>query len=109
MLILPPGHAQTVSTGYRFSRRERWMLGGVLTTVAVLAVVVIVALATSSQSSGNGCVHVYLPYSTGGQEFYECGAKAKALCSGVNTPGGITGATATAVATQCRRAGLPVG
>ncbi len=85
------------------------MVGGVLTTVAVLAVAVVIALVSSSHTTGNGCVHVNLPYSTGGQEFYECGAQAKAMCAAVGAPGGYTGAAAQAVATQCRRAGLPVG
>lgn len=85
------------------------MLGGVLTTVAVLAVVVVIALVSSSHATGNGCVHVNLPYSTGGQEFFECGTRAKAMCAEVGAPGGYSGAAAQAVATQCRRAGLPVG
>jgi hypothetical protein len=85
------------------------MLGGVLTTVAVLAVVVVIALVSSSHATGKGCVHVNLPYSTGGQEFFECGTRAKAMCAEVGAPGGYSGAAAQAVATQCRRAGLPVG
>ncbi len=84
------------------------MVGGVLSTAVVLLVAVLIAFASSSQTSGNGCIHVFLPYSTGGQEFYECGAKAKAMCGEVNARGGYTGAAARAVATQCRRAGIPV-
>jgi hypothetical protein len=92
-----------------FTRRERWMVGSVLATVAAFALVVVIALATSGHSSGNGCVHVNLPYSTGGNEFYECGARARAMCANVGAPGGYTGAAAQAVAVQCRKAGLAAG
>jgi hypothetical protein len=109
VLILPPGHSEQVLARRAFTRRERWMIGSVLTTVAALAVVIVVALATSGHTSANGCVHVNLPYSTGGQEFYECGSRARSMCAQVGTPGGLTGAAAHAVAVQCRKAGLPAG
>jgi len=109
VLILPPGHAQTVLARRRFSRRERWMVGSVLASVAALAVVLVIALASSGHVTSKGCVDVNLPYSTGGQEFYECGARARAMCALVNAPGGYAGAAARAVAVQCRKAGLAVG
>jgi hypothetical protein len=109
VLILPPGHAQNVLARRRFTLRERWMVGSVLASVAALAVVLVIALATSGHSTSKGCVSVNLPYSTGGQEFYECGAKARAMCSQAGAPGGLAGAAAQAVAVQCRKAGLPVG
>jgi len=109
VLILPPGHAQAVSARRRLSAREKWILRGVLGTVAVLAVAVVIALATAGHSSGNGCVDVNIPYSTGGQELYRCGGEARAMCRAVGTPGGFTGAAAHAVATECRKAGLAVG
>ena len=109
MLILPPGHSEQVLARRGMTRRERWMVGSVLAVVAALAVVVVVALATGGHTSANGCVHVNLPYSTGGQEFYECGSKARSMCAQVNRPGGLSGAAARAVAVQCRKAGLPVG
>ncbi len=85
------------------------MVGGVLGVVLVLAAAVAVALGTGGHSSANGCVSVNLPYSTGGQEFYACGARARAMCGAVGTPGAYTGAAGQAVSTQCRKAGLPVG
>jgi hypothetical protein len=109
VLILPPGHAQQLLSRRGFSKRERWMVSSVLAAVAALAVVLVISLASSSHTSGHGCVHVNLPYSTGGQEFYACGARARSMCAQVGTPGGYAGAAAQAVATQCRKAGLPVG
>ncbi len=85
------------------------MIGGVLATVASLAVVLVVALASSSHRSGNGCVEVNLPYSTGGAELYQCGTRALAMCGSVGHPGAFTGAAAEAVARQCRKAGVRVG
>jgi len=109
VLILPPGHAQQVVAGRRFSVRERWMVGSVLSVVAALAVVLVISLATAGHSSGNGCVEVNLPFSMGGQELYRCGRSAKTLCSAAGRAGGFTGAAAQAVATQCRKAGLRPG
>lgn len=105
MLILPPGHAQQL----RAPIRARWMqlLGGVVTLAVV--VVAVIAITTKGHSSGNGCVDVVIPYSVGGQELYKCGAAAKALCAGVNTPDGFAGTAGQAVAAQCRKAGLRVG
>jgi len=85
------------------------MIGAVLGTVAALGVVLVFALASSSHRSGNGCVEVNLPYSTGGAEVYQCGAKAVAMCAAVGHPGAFTGAAAEAVARQCRKAGVRVG
>lgn len=109
MLILPPGHAQTVVVQRRFTKREKWMVGSVLATVAALILVVVISIATAGHTTGNGCVDVNIPYSTGGQEFYECGARARAMCAAVGAPGGYTGAAGRAVATECRKAGLGVG
>jgi hypothetical protein len=52
---------------------------------------------------------VGLAYSTGGAQIYRCGASARALCASVDQPGGSSAATARALSTQCRKAGLPVG
>jgi hypothetical protein len=109
VLILPPGHAQTVLIARRFTKREKWMVGGVLGVVLALAVVVLIAVSSGGRATGNGCVDVTVPYSLGGQELYACGARAKSMCRSVGAPGGFTGAAARDVATQCRKAGLPVG
>jgi hypothetical protein len=109
MLILPPGHAQEIARHRNtFRAREKWMIGGVLGALAVLAVVLIVSIGSTTKPSGHGCVSVSLAYSTGGQQVYRCGAAARALCSGVGRVGGITGNPAQVVARQCRKAGVPV-
>jgi hypothetical protein len=69
----------------------------------------VVALAIGNHTTGNGCIEVGLPYATGGAELYRCGAAARRVCAGVDTPGGYTGAPGRAVAIQCRLAKLPVG
>ncbi len=109
MLILPPGHAQTTHQMRALAPREKWMLGGVLGVVAALAVVLVISLATAGHKSGHGCISVGLAYSVGGAQVYRCGDSARAMCVSVNRPGGSVGATARALATECRKAGLPVG
>jgi hypothetical protein len=108
VLILPQEHAQQLAERRRFSRRERRLLAGVLAAVLALVVVVVIALGSGSPTSGNGCVHVNLPYSTGGSEIYACGAQARTMCASVGRPGAYTGATAARVANECRKAGVPV-
>lgn len=109
MLILPPGHAQAPTLPRRFSRREKWMVGGVLASVVVLVVVVVIAISSAGRSSANGCIDVTIPYSLGGQEVYACGVHARSTCASVGSSGGFTGAAGRAVAAECRKAGLPVG
>lgn len=109
MLILPPGHAQSIRVRRSLSARERWSLSVALGAVAALAVAVVLAVSTSGHSTSHGCIDVTIPYSVGGQEFYRCGAGARAMCARVGVSGGYTGRAGQAVAEQCRRAGLPVG
>jgi hypothetical protein len=109
MLILPPGHAQTVRSPRRIRSREKWFLGVLLGGVAAVIVAVGISLASAGHHSGHGCVDVTIPYSIGGQEFYKCGAAARQMCAQVGVPGGFTGGPARAVATECRKAGLPIG
>jgi hypothetical protein len=109
VLILPPGHAQTLRERRTFSMREKWLFGGVFGLVAALAVVVVISLSTGEPRSAKGCITVGLSYATGGQQVSRCGASARSFCSKAGVPGGITGTAGRAVATQCRKAGLPVG
>jgi hypothetical protein len=85
------------------------MVGGVLGVLAVIAVALVISAVTGEEKSGHGCVSVSLAYSTGGDHITRCGAAARSLCHGVGRAGGITGAPAKAVATECRKAGVPVG
>jgi hypothetical protein len=109
VLILPPGHAQTLRDRRTLSARERWMVGGVLGVVAAIAIALAISFATGDRQSGHGCINVGLSYSTGGARVIRCGAQARAFCTQVGAPGGLSGVTGRAVATECRKAGLPVG
>ncbi len=109
MLILPQGHAQTVQTMRPLRSREKAMIGGVLGVLALLAATLVVSFASVGHKSGHGCISVGLAYSVGGAQIYRCGASARSMCASVNQPGGSTGATARALTTECRKAGLAVG
>ena len=109
MLILPPGHTQAVAAARRLSRREQWMLGGVLATVAVVALVVIISLATAGPSSSRGCIYVTVPGPVGAEEINQCGSQARSTCASVRVPGAFTPAAAASVAAECRKARLPAG
>jgi hypothetical protein len=109
VLIIPPGHAEAIRARRRLSRREVWMLGGVLGTIAVLAVVLVISFASSGPSSKSGCIYATIPAATGAEQIHECGADAKATCATVNTTGGFTPQAADTLASECRKAGLPVG
>ena len=108
MLILPPGHAESIRVGRRLSVREKRLVGTVLGAVAALLLIVVIALSTSGQSSAHGCIYVTIPAATGAQEISECGATARATCASARTPGAFSQQAAGAVAGECRKAGLPV-
>jgi hypothetical protein len=109
VMIMPPGHAATAGSPWRFSKREKWVVVVMSGLLAALAIAVVISLSTSGHKSGHGCVDVAVAYSTGGSEIYRCGDAAKVLCRSVDVPGGYTGQTGRQVAVQCRKAGLPVG
>ena len=108
-MVLPPGHAQALATPRHLSRREKRLISGVLGVVAVIAVALIVSFATAGQSSAHGCIHATIPGDVGAQLIAECGVQARDTCGTVNRPGAFVPASATVVATACRKAGLPVG
>jgi hypothetical protein len=109
MLIIPPGHAETLRTRRRLSKRETWMLGGVLGTVAVLAVVLVISFASTGPSSKSGCIYATIPADTGAEQVHQCGATARSTCATAQTPGAFSAPATHAIATACRKAGLPVG
>jgi hypothetical protein len=106
---MPPGHARDALVPYRFSKREKWIVGGVVSLVAALIVVVALSLVTGGHSSGNGCVNFGLPSTLGGSEIYRCGEEAQALCGTVGKHEGVTGTTGKVLAAECRKAGIVVG
>jgi hypothetical protein len=108
-MVLPPGHHLEITSGRRFSRRERWIVGTVAAGLAVFVVVLIVALSGPTQSSAPGCVDVSILGATGAALLHQCGADARALCLSAGKPGGYTGDTAREIQAVCRQHGLPVG
>ncbi|MGA2925952.1 MAG: hypothetical protein ABSG43_08145 [Solirubrobacteraceae bacterium] len=109
MLILPPGHAESIRAGRRLSVREKRLLGAVLAATGALLLVVVIALSSSGRSSAHGCLYVTIPAATGAQEISECGSTARATCASARTPGAFTQQAAAEIASECRKAGLPVG
>jgi hypothetical protein len=109
VLILPPGHAEAIAARRRFSRREKWIIGAVVGTVAVILTAAVIALATGGRTSAHGCIYATVPAATGAQEISQCGQAAASTCGSVNTPGEFTQQAARAIAVQCRKAGLAVG
>jgi hypothetical protein len=109
VLILPPDRARAIAAPRRFSVREKWILGVVLAGVAALVVAVVISIGSTAHRTGNGCVDVTFPIAIGGQELYECGSKARELCASAGASAGLSPVEDRAVATQCRKAGLPVG
>ena len=109
MLIIPPGHAETLRTRRRLSNREVWMITGVVGAVVVLAIVLAISLASSGPSSKSGCIYATIPADTGAEQVHQCGAQARDTCQSVFAAGAYTHQAAQAIASECRKAGLPVG
>jgi hypothetical protein len=85
------------------------MVLGVLGTIAAVAVVLVIALASGGPSSSRGCIYATIPAATGAQQVSQCGATARETCRSVYAPGAFTTQAAGAIASECRKAGLPVG
>jgi hypothetical protein len=109
VLILPPGHADALAARRRLSGREKWMVGGVLGTIAALALVLVISLASAGPSSSRGCIYATIPAATGAQQVNQCGGAARSTCQTVLAPGAFTAQAARSIASECRKAGLPVG
>jgi hypothetical protein len=108
VLILPPGHAETLRPRWHLSAREKWMIGGVLGVVVALAVVLVISFASSNPSSTSGCIYATIPAATGAEQIHQCGATAKSMCATVQRAGGFTPQAASTITSACRKAGLPV-
>jgi hypothetical protein len=108
VLILPPGHAESIRVARELSRREKRLVAGVLGVVALLAVALVVSLTTGGHTSGHGCIYVTIPAATGAEEIYRCGAAARSTCASVGTPGAFAPEAARSITTECRKAGLPL-
>jgi hypothetical protein len=108
MLILPPGHAETLRERRRLSRRERWVIGGVLATVGAIAIALAISFGTAGPSSGRGCIHATIAGVVGAVQVNECGAAARSTCATVYAPGAYVPEAARSIALECRKAQLPV-
>jgi hypothetical protein len=109
VLILPPGHADAIAARRGLSAREKWMVGGVLAAVAVLAVVLVISFSSSGPRSSRGCIYATIPGDVGAQQINECGDAARDTCQTVHAPGAFTQQAAAVLAAECRKARLPVG
>jgi hypothetical protein len=108
---LPLGHCREAGPT-RVTRRERWLIAGVLTVSAVLAVVVAISFTSHQRTSRSGCIDVSAATVIGGSELYRCGAAARGLCTaatadGQPNAGGQNVSFRRALAHACRKAGLP--
>lgn len=108
-MALPIGHGKSIAAGRGLTRRERWMIRGVISAVAVLAMVLAVAISTAGPSSAHGCIRATIPGPVGAQEIDQCGSQARATCQTVSAPGSFAPQAAQVIEQQCRKAGLPVG
>jgi hypothetical protein len=109
MLILPPGHAESIRAGRRFSVRERRLIWGVVGLVAVLVVVLVISIGSGEKTSGHGCIYATIPAPTGAQAVTGCGVAARNICATVRAPGAYTAHSEPVVEAACRKAGLAVG
>jgi hypothetical protein len=108
-VVLPLNHAQLTTARREVSRRERWMIGGVLAVVAALAIALVISLAAAGPTSAHGCIYVTIPADTGAQEINQCGENARSTCSSALDPHAFPAQSSRVVAAECRKAGLPVG
>lgn len=106
---LPAGHAHALRARRALSRRERWIIGGVLATVAALVIALVVSIGTAGPSSGHGCIYATIPGPVGAVQVNECGGTAVSTCSTVDAPGAYAPGAARTIAAECRKAGLSVG
>lgn len=108
-MIMPPGHGLSLRRRRVFGRREKRIVGVMAAVVAALVIVVVIAVLSAGHSTGNGCIDVQIPSPVGGSELYKCGGEARSVCRLAGRPGGYGGSAGAAIATECRKAGLPVG
>jgi hypothetical protein len=106
---LPSGHAQTLQARRSLSRREHWIIGGVLATVAAVAIALVISIGTAGPSSAHGCIYATVPGPVGAVQVNECGRNAASTCSTVEAPGAYAPGAARTIAAECRKAGLRVG
>src|SRR5437763_13038179 len=100
MLIMPPGQAEALRNRRGLTTRERWMVGGVLAAVAVVALILVIAIGTTGKHSAHGCIYATIPGAVGAQQISQCGADARATCQSASQPGAFTPQAARVIEEQ---------
>jgi hypothetical protein len=109
VLILPPGHAESVRNLRTLSAREKRLISGILVVVAAVMVVLAISFGTAGPTSSDGCIYVTIPAATGAQQIHQCGTEARDTCGSARTRGAFTSDAAQSIVAACRKARIPVG
>ena len=104
---LPIGHWQQTGPP-QVTRRERWLITGVLAASALIAIIVVISFTSHQRTSHDGCIDVSAATVIGGSELYRCGAAARGLCVAATGSGTQNISFRRALADACRKAGLPI-
>lgn len=105
---LTPDHQRQTVPLRRLSVRERWLVRIMAGVTALIAVAVVIAIATSGPSSANGCVHAIFPGPVGAEQVNQCGSQARSLCATLSSSTQYGAEARRTIAAECRKAGLPV-
>jgi hypothetical protein len=93
----------------RLSRRERWIVRGVVSAAVALVLVVGVSIALGGHKSSAGCIDVTSPGFIGSQEISGCGSRARAICQSLGASrDGYSRGQDQAIAAACRKQGIRV-
>ena len=109
MLILPPGHAEAVSSSRRLTATERRIVRVVAAVAVLLVALSVFALTRGTPAPARGCISITFPSSLGGQPLSACGAPARTMCAQVGVRGGYVGELGQLIGEQCRKQAIKVG
>jgi hypothetical protein len=107
-MIMPPGHQKRLSERRAFTTREKW--GGIATgaVVLIVAIIVVISIASSSPKAKAGCIDVAIASSLGSQRINACNGDARSICMQLQSPGSsYSGQALTELLDGCRKAGFP--
>lgn len=106
-MLIPAGHYREISTPRHRGPHERWIIGVGVAMLAIITVAVVIAFTSVQRRSHDGCIDVSAATFIGGSELYRCGSAARELCQSPPATAHYL-AFRRALATSCRKAGLPV-
>jgi hypothetical protein len=98
--------SRRLSEPLRWGRREKTIVGALLSCVVAAVIALGVYALTSSTPSQAGCIDITFASTLGAARVHACGAKARTTCA---TPSGFRGTAAQELRVACRRAGYPLG